>query len=136
MAMRNLITIALILLPGLSLAHTDCRVVEHPDHVEAVCIGDEKATPAPETPPTSAFQRRETVPQAAPEQTRAALPVPLEQPQTAAGAMTSTQSSAPPVPHGTVVNRQGRQQYQKGMEEARAARLQLIYDLQQSQPSP
>lgn len=38
---------------SLSLAATDCRVVEYPDRSEVICIGDEKAKPdtvAPATP--------------------------------------------------------------------------------------
>lgn len=35
----------LVLLPCLVFAVTDCRVVEYPDHFEAVCVGDPKYTP-------------------------------------------------------------------------------------------
>jgi hypothetical protein len=41
----KLISFALILLPALSMAKTDCRIVDHEDHVELICLGDEKSAP-------------------------------------------------------------------------------------------
>ena len=131
--MRILLVIALILAPGLSFARTDCRAVEHPDYLEAVCVGDEKASPAPETPTSDIIQRGEPQQQATPEQMRASVP---EVQSHTAVATPPSQASQNQVSQGTVIHRQGRQQYQKGMDEARAARLQLINELQQCQPTP
>jgi hypothetical protein len=130
--MKTVIIISLILLPAISFAQTVCRAVEHPDHLEAVCVGDEKASPVPDTQPSQASRRAEQM-QQQPLASQADL---TTQPQTAA-AMTSLQTSATSATsQGAIVHRQGRQQYMKGMEEARAARLQLISTLQQGQPSP
>jgi hypothetical protein len=131
--MRILIVIALMLAPGLSFARTDCHVAEHPDHFEAVCIGDEKASPAPDTPAAAAIQHGEPLQQAATEQMGASVPsetVPAAKPQTAAASVPSSQTSQTQLSQGAVVHRQGRQQFQKGMEDARANRLRLISDLQ------
>lgn len=32
-------------MPGMVIAATDCRVIEYPDHYDAVCVGDEKTGP-------------------------------------------------------------------------------------------
>ena len=136
MRILPVIVTVLTLLPGLSFARTDCRAVEHPDHFEAVCVGDEKASPVPDTPSAAPAQSIAPQQQAAPEQPRTSLPVSAEQPKSAAAAVTAPQTSAAPAAQGAIVRRQGRQQYMKGMEEARAGRLQLISDLQQSQPTP
>lgn len=135
--MRILIAVALFLVAGNAFAQTDCRSVEHPDHYEAVCTGDEKAIAAPETPPSSAIQRGETLPQAAAEQMRSSVPAAADTPaQPQATAVPSPQTPQSQAAPGTIVHRQGRQQYQKGMDEARSARQQLIKELQQSQPAP
>lgn len=129
--MKPLIIIALLLLPASSFAQTVCRAVEHPDHLEAVCVGDEKTSPSPETQSAQAPSRAAQMQQ----QPQASQADPPTQPQTAA-AMTAPQTSATPALQGAIVRRQGRQQYMKGMEEARAARLQLITTLQQAQSPP
>jgi hypothetical protein len=36
--MKKLVSLLMVLLPGASLAGADCRVVEYPDHYEAVCV--------------------------------------------------------------------------------------------------
>jgi hypothetical protein len=131
-----LLGMVLMLVPGLSFARTDCRVVEFPDHSEAVCVGDEKAVPAPVSPSVTPAQLAEPQQQAAPGQPQASLPAPTAQPQSTVAAATAPQTSATPAAQGAIVRRQGRQQYMKGMEEARAGRLQLIQELQQSQPTP
>lgn len=44
--MRKIISLGMVLLPCTAFAATDCRVVEYPDHYEAVCIGDAEQKPA------------------------------------------------------------------------------------------
>ena len=44
--MRKIILLVMVLLPGMAFAATDCRIVEYPDHTEAVCVGDAEQTPA------------------------------------------------------------------------------------------
>lgn len=43
--MKTIILLMMVLLPCTALAASDCRIVEYPDHTEAVCVGDEP-TPA------------------------------------------------------------------------------------------
>jgi hypothetical protein len=38
--MREIVLLVLLLLPGPALATADCRVIEYPDHYEAICDGD------------------------------------------------------------------------------------------------
>lgn len=35
----------IVLLPSMVTAATDCQIIEYPDHIDAVCIGDEKNEP-------------------------------------------------------------------------------------------
>jgi len=42
--MRRIILLMMVLLPGMAFAATDCRIVEYPDHTEAVCVGDAEQT--------------------------------------------------------------------------------------------
>lgn len=44
--MRIIISLVMMLFPCTALAGTDCRVIEYPDHYEAVCIGSAEQTPA------------------------------------------------------------------------------------------
>lgn len=43
-------------------ATTNCRVVEYPDHVEAVCDGNEQPVPATSTPSAAATPKATTTP--------------------------------------------------------------------------
>ena len=43
-AIRKIVLLGMVLMPVPAFSATDCRVVEYPDHYEAVCIGN--------TPPT------------------------------------------------------------------------------------
>lgn len=43
--MRKIISLLMVLLPCMAFAATDCRVIEYPDHSEAVCVGDAEQTP-------------------------------------------------------------------------------------------
>jgi hypothetical protein len=133
-AMRIPILIALILTPGLSFAQTDCRTVEYQDHVEVVCSGDEKALPAPDAL-TAAAERNQSVQEKTPI-TETPAPASSTQAQPAPADATQPQTVQSPAPQGAVVHRQGRQQYQKAMEDARAARSKLILDQQKKPPAP
>lgn len=42
---RKYIVAGMVLMPGMVIAATDCRVIEYPDHYDAVCVGDEKPGP-------------------------------------------------------------------------------------------
>jgi hypothetical protein len=56
--MKTIILLGIVLVPCVAFA-TDCRVVEFPDHYEAVCTGD-----APQTPASSASLASPASPQA------------------------------------------------------------------------
>ena len=43
--MKLIILLGFVLLPWPALADKDCRVIEFPDHVEAVCSGKPDSTP-------------------------------------------------------------------------------------------
>ena len=43
--MRKIIFIGMVLLPCMAIAGTDCRIIEYPDHFEAVCDGDSRQSP-------------------------------------------------------------------------------------------
>ena len=43
--MKLIILLGFVLLPWPALADKDCRVIEFPDHVEAVCSGKTDSTP-------------------------------------------------------------------------------------------
>ena len=129
--MRKIITIGMVLLPCMAFANTDCRVINYPDHYEAVCIGDEKAplAPAQQTAP----------PQVSATITQPVVTAPSQASVTSQAAETagkSLPSQMPATRGAAIMHRQGRQQYQKGMEEAKAARMRLIMELQQGQAAP
>lgn len=42
--MRKIISLVMVLLPCTAFAATNCRVIEYPDHYEAVCVGDAQQT--------------------------------------------------------------------------------------------
>jgi hypothetical protein len=158
----------------MALAKTVCNVTEFPEHYEVVCIGDEKAVPAPEIPhkssdsPTVAYQSEKTPSKpeskssmssrssftgqiAIQNQTATPFTTGSKAVQHAATSQASTMiipkntlpaettQNTPAAATGStipqsavaVVHRQGRQQYSKALQEAIAARMQLI--AQQSQ---
>jgi hypothetical protein len=143
--MIKYVIIVVLLLPSLGFTETKCSVIDYPDHDVAVCNGDEAAsrisdqTIIPPQPPPTAVQ-------SITKQTDANIPAPSDvsqkspAPGTADTPQTETKTTsqpAQPVPNqGTVIHRQGRQQYQQSMEDAKAARRQLILDKQQMQTSP
>ena len=143
--MRNCIIIGLILLmPCMALAEeTKCKVIEYPDHVEADCSGDAAASPPPgqkivpahATPPapvtgTNRYDGNEPAPP--PE-----APQKQDQPANEIVAQPPTQPDQPVSNQGTVTIKHSRQQYQQSLENAKAARRQLILQrLQQQAPPP
>jgi len=44
--MRKIILLVIVLLPCTTFAATNCRIIEYPDHYEAICVGDAEQTPA------------------------------------------------------------------------------------------
>ena len=48
--MRYFVSAVLVVIPCLAMAASDCQVVEYPDHDEVVCVGDEKAPSATQSP--------------------------------------------------------------------------------------
>lgn len=118
-AMKILMTVFIVLVPGFVVAATNCHMAEYPDHYEAVCIGDEKAIPEPYQKPAP------TQNQPAPASTftnQAAVTSPvMEQ------ANTTIKLSGP-------VRHQGRQQFQQALKEARDSRARLLAEQEQAQP--
>ena len=127
--MRKLIIAALILIPVLSFAKTDCRVIQYADHDEAVCVGDEKYAPAAERQPAATASRSEPAVQPA------VSPAVQAVPQASVSAPSPQSVDIKPTPEPTI-QRQGRQQHQQRLDAARATRNQLIDSLRQAQPTP
>lgn len=44
--MRKIILLMMVLLPCTAFANSDCRIIEYPDHTEAVCVGGAEQTSA------------------------------------------------------------------------------------------
>jgi hypothetical protein len=44
--MRKFISLVMLFLPCTAFAGTDCRIVEYPDHYEAICTGNAEQSPA------------------------------------------------------------------------------------------
>ena len=42
--MRTVILVFMVVVPSMAFASTDCRLLEYPDHFEAICIGDPPRT--------------------------------------------------------------------------------------------
>jgi hypothetical protein len=135
--MNKLLIIPMVLLPCTATAKTDCNIVDYPDHYEAVCTGDAKMPAvSDQTPAAHQALGRPLLSDAAPSPAQSQNPAP----GSAAGAPGPVAepggtSPAQGAQGATVVHRQGRQQYQKGLEDARAARNQLINELQ-GKPNP
>ena len=154
--MKVFILIIAVLMPGLVFAGTQCRVTEFSDYYEVVCIGDEKAVPAPEASykttvsPTTASQAENTpakpanrstlsarssftsqiaatapstVSSTGAQQTVTAPTKTMIIPKNTLPAETSTGSAISP---SGIVHRQGRQQYNRALQDAIAARLQQM----------
>ena len=123
--MKILISVLLILVPTASLAVTDCHIVEFPDHYEAVCTGDEKSVPDP-APQQSIVQSPLRMQITAPVNPGSGTPV----------ATVATPSAGSAVTSPTPIQRQGRQQFQQAMKDAKEMRAKLIAEHQSNQPPP
>jgi hypothetical protein len=143
--MIKYVIIAVLLLPSLGFAETKCSVIGYPDHDVAVCSGDEAASkisdqtiiltqPPPAAVPSVTKQTDADIPAPSDVSQKSPAPGTVDTPQSETK---TTSQPAQPVPNqGTVIHRQGRQQYQQSMEDAKAARRQLILDRQQMQTAP
>jgi hypothetical protein len=59
------LTMCLVIASGITTqAVTNCRVVEYPDHVEAICDGNEQSVPAASTPSATSTPGAVTTPNA------------------------------------------------------------------------
>ena len=122
--MRYILTAILLIIPALAMAQTDCRVVELKDRLEVVCVGDEK--PVPESAVPIALQPAEKLANSPQENSSSSTPA-LQAKNTTATETPQRVSNITPA--AASPQRQGRQQFQKGMEEARASRSQIISDM-------
>lgn len=69
---KTIFAILLLLVPAATFAGTDCRIEDKGDHVELICVGDEKFAPAPAAGPLRQpqaapvpYDRQKSQPQAA-----------------------------------------------------------------------
>jgi hypothetical protein len=56
LTMRKFILMGMILLPGVVVGASDCRIVEYPENYEVVCVGDGKYVPVPVNAATKILQ--------------------------------------------------------------------------------
>jgi hypothetical protein len=107
-------------------AATNCKIVEFDDHVELICIGDEKSvlTPAP-TPNPAASQKPVEV--QIPSTLQTSAPQSIILPPAKVPAKTAATQ-------GVAGRRQGRQQYQQALLEAKSSRMQQIAEQEQNKP--
>ncbi len=66
--MKTIVLLGIMVMSTAAFAATDCRVVEFPDHYEAVCTGEAQRPPAsisPESSPSSALLASSGIPQEA-----------------------------------------------------------------------
>jgi hypothetical protein len=126
--MKNaLLLLEILLLPCLAFAGTDCRMIDLKDHVELVCVGDEKFTPAP----TTAAQR----PAAAPRiESEPVAPVKAQAPEVAKPAVPVLAKSDSVRAYHAYLQRD----LQRGADLAskRAHRLKMIQDEMRRHPAP
>ncbi|ABQ27219.1 hypothetical protein [Geotalea uraniireducens] len=115
--MGRIVLVAMVLLPRMVFAATDCRVVEYPDHYEAVCVGSEKYGPV---------QAKTAVQEKAPPQ--AQTPV---QAQEAAQAQTAAKAPSPAVQ--ALIAYRERLPNKSLRDAAKASRMRLIQEERQKQ---
>src|SRR5690242_17918892 len=65
--MKTIAIVGIVLAPYLAFAASDCRVVEYPDHYEAVCTGDASHMPVSPVSPAPRAVPRASVPERAQE---------------------------------------------------------------------
>ena len=121
--MKKLLSIGLLLLPC-SVFASDCRVVEFPDHFEAICTGEAGPVSIPKLAAAPAPPQAPALPQAPELQ----IPPPQADPPAAAQARDTAQA---PVPITPAAGRQGRQGRPNSadMNAAIDARRKLVQDL-------
>lgn len=66
-----LLAVGLLVVPSLVIGGTDCRMTDLEDHVELVCVGDEKFTPLPVNVQRPAIEQRVQGETAVPAKTQA-----------------------------------------------------------------
>ena len=127
--MKVIIILALLIIPYSAVAVTNCHYVEFPDHYDAVCLGDEKSAPdatanrSAAAPNPVPVKSSEVTPKSLPTDT-AGKSVPV------ANVGPVTGKKAP----GVASHRQGRQQYQDLIQEAREKRGQALAEDERNRP--
>ena len=118
----KILLVGIMVVPYSAFATTDCRVIEYPDHYEAVCTGDEKYDPG----------------YASKQATTRSSPAPQNKAPEKSGPITTQEKPVPRpiVSRGGPAHRQGRQQYQQTLTELKNMRAQLIAEHQRNQPPP
>lgn len=116
--MGRIVLVAMVLLPRMVFAATDCRVVEYPDHYEAVCVGDEKNGPV---------QAKKTAVQ---EKTAAQTQTPV---QAHAATQTQTAEKPPPPAVQALIAHRERLPSKSLRDAAKASRMRLIQEERQKQ---
>jgi hypothetical protein len=138
--MINYLLIVLLLIPSLAIAETKCNYIDYPDRDVVDCSGDEAASKAADqkvAPP----QPLQSTAQNLTNQTDVENQVPYDASQKPADpeATVTPPASQPAQPasnQNTIMHRQGRQQFQQSLEDAKASRKQLIMEKQQLQTAP
>lgn len=115
--MGRIVLVAMVLLPRMVFAATDCRVVEYPDHYEAVCVGSEKYGPV---------QAKTAVQEKAAAQAQAPA-----QSQEAAQAQTAAKAPSPAVQ--ALIAYRERLPNKSLRDAAKASRMRLIQEERQKQ---
>jgi len=118
--MGRIVLLAMVLLPRMVFAATDCRIVEYPDHYEAVCIGSEKYGPVQAK--TAVQEKQAQTPVQAQEAT---------QEQTAAQAQTAAKAPSPAVQ--ALIAYRERLPNKSLRDAAKASRMRLIQEERQKQ---
>jgi hypothetical protein len=123
--MKSFVIALMVMAPGMVWATTDCHVIEYPDHFEAVCTGDEKSIDTTATAPSrnsTTAQQPPALQTSAPGKTGSSVPTTV---------VASAAANQKPV-----ARRQGRQQYQQDLKDAKEMRNQIITEHLRNQPPP
>lgn len=120
--MRILLTVttSLFLIPCTSFADTNCRLVEYNDHFVAECTGDKTAVTDVGVPQNMPYQVPNGAAKPVAGQGRSTVAGQLNQPLVVASSSSPAQSASAAAPK--LLHRQGRQQFQEALQEARAER--------------
>lgn len=121
--MGRIVLAAIVLLPRMVFATTDCRVVEYPDHYEAVCVGDEKSGPV---------QAKTAVKEKTAAQTQTPVQAPAAvQEKVAAQAQTAAKAPSPAVQ--AIIAFRERLANKSLRDAAKASRMRLIQEERQKE---